>query len=421
MGDAEEFLELRRNAKQSVQREYGLLVDSEEHQYRLFVFLGRWVKQKGVDYIADVAERVLATHRNTQFVLIGPPGDSYGTYALIKLQTLVASDRFQGRLYVKGEFAKVKKDLKLACDFCLMPSRDEPFGFVDLEFASYGAATIGSLRGGLGKVPGFYYRVLDGDSTSHVEAVLCETITTAMRTDKGTLDAMALHARAQNQGPNFSVEAWQRKLLDVYTVVLARRRSSPQRSLLTTYRSGGDLSTASALLNDQDLEAPESTFDARSIIVPSFPALGSDLTGQNVMANAVTHVRQLNKDEFLRQEVDEGLIQRLVEAKVSISSLTQMRAESATRLLADIRWTLRPQDEKRYLTTFLSQKRCGILIIDWVICISYILGPFVSTFFLVFALPETCAGCETIVESVGPIGAMAKALAIVFWTCLASQ
>lgn len=36
--------------------------------------------------------------------------------------------------------------LYYAADFCLMPSRDEPFGIVDIEFAWGGALCIGGLN-----------------------------------------------------------------------------------------------------------------------------------------------------------------------------------------------------------------------------------------------------------------------------------
>ena len=49
-------------------------------------------------------------------------------------------------------------ELHAATDVCLMPSRDEPFGYVDIEFGLYGALCVGFLVGGLGKMPGVYAR-----------------------------------------------------------------------------------------------------------------------------------------------------------------------------------------------------------------------------------------------------------------------
>ena len=38
-------------------------------------------------------------------------------------------------------FLEVPTELKLTCDLCLMPSRDEPFGYADTEF-EHGQAII---------------------------------------------------------------------------------------------------------------------------------------------------------------------------------------------------------------------------------------------------------------------------------------
>merc|ERR1719336_1008047 len=63
---------------------------------RIFVFMGRWVKQKGMDYIADIAEWMVRTHRNLQLAVIGPPGDSFGTYTSLKLQILAQNPNYSG-------------------------------------------------------------------------------------------------------------------------------------------------------------------------------------------------------------------------------------------------------------------------------------------------------------------------------------
>jgi alpha-1,3-glucan synthase len=44
--------------------------------------------------------------------------------------------------------------LLAAADFCLVPSRFEPCGLVDIEFGWNGALMIGHDTGGLGKMPG---------------------------------------------------------------------------------------------------------------------------------------------------------------------------------------------------------------------------------------------------------------------------
>lgn len=54
----------------------------------MFVFVGRWVKQKGVDFIADVAGWLLSTYPDAQLLMIGPIGDPFGSYAKEKMDNL---------------------------------------------------------------------------------------------------------------------------------------------------------------------------------------------------------------------------------------------------------------------------------------------------------------------------------------------
>lgn len=114
---------------------------------RLFVSLGRLVRQKGVDILADVAPWLLSKYPEAQLLVIGPPADGFGFYAQRRLELLVQTGRFKGRLAVHCEFMEVPSCLKWGADFCLMPSRDEPFGYVDIEFAWRGALTVGAQAG----------------------------------------------------------------------------------------------------------------------------------------------------------------------------------------------------------------------------------------------------------------------------------
>ena len=124
--------------------EFGFNVDPNA---RLFVSLGRLVRQKGVDILADVAEWLLSTYPEAQLLVIGPPADGFGYYAQRRLEALADLECFQGRLVAKCQFIEAKPSLKWGADFCLMPSRDEPFGYVDIEFAWRGAVIVGAQSG----------------------------------------------------------------------------------------------------------------------------------------------------------------------------------------------------------------------------------------------------------------------------------
>ncbi|CAK0867763.1 unnamed protein product [Prorocentrum cordatum] len=159
----------RAAAKATIQRQLGL---REDPSAKLFVSLGRLVRQKGVDLLADVAPWLLEKYPDAQLVIVGPVGDGFGHYAGHHLQGLAEDERFRGRVFVKCEFQKVGDDLRFAADFCLMPSRDEPFGYVDVEFAWCGALVVGAQAGGLGKVPGFYYVAQNRENLSRLRREL---------------------------------------------------------------------------------------------------------------------------------------------------------------------------------------------------------------------------------------------------------
>lgn len=68
--------EQRMEYKASTQKWAGLDVDESK---RLFVFVGRWSRQKGIDLIADLTPRILEHYPNAQVICIGPVIDLYGT------------------------------------------------------------------------------------------------------------------------------------------------------------------------------------------------------------------------------------------------------------------------------------------------------------------------------------------------------
>ncbi|KAI7845483.1 hypothetical protein COHA_001031 [Chlorella ohadii] len=157
------FFASKLEAKLAYQAAKGLQVGAE---HKLIVFLGRITHQKGCDLIALAARDILKGNRHAQIVMAGPIGDEYGEQArtLLEKGTLsevVLAHDFPGRVvnaagqYVAGA---EKEQLILATDFFLCPSRFEPCGLADIEFGWLGAVQIGHHTGGLGKMPGFYYR-----------------------------------------------------------------------------------------------------------------------------------------------------------------------------------------------------------------------------------------------------------------------
>lgn len=119
----------------------------------LFVFVGRWSKQKGVDLIADVMPSLLDKKPKIQLICVGPVIDLYGRFAAEKLARLM--EMYPDRVYSKPEFTALPPYLFSGADFALIPSRDEPFGLVAVEFGRKGALGVGARLGGLGLMPGW--------------------------------------------------------------------------------------------------------------------------------------------------------------------------------------------------------------------------------------------------------------------------
>ena len=108
----------------------------------LFVFVGRWSMQKGIDLIADVFPSVLENYPNVQLICVGPVIDLYGRFAAIKFNRMM--DLFPGRVLSRPEFTFLPPYIFSGAEFALIPSRDEPFGLVAVEFGRKGALGIGS-------------------------------------------------------------------------------------------------------------------------------------------------------------------------------------------------------------------------------------------------------------------------------------
>ncbi|CAL1149247.1 unnamed protein product [Cladocopium goreaui] len=124
----------------------------EDPGAKILIFIGRWVKQKGVDHIAMLTPAFLRSHPEVQIILAGPPDDACGLYAGTLLDQL--GDEFKGRLFVCTKFFRLPEELRRGAHLCFTPSCSEPFDYVDVEFGLLGVPSVGAAIGGLGKMPG---------------------------------------------------------------------------------------------------------------------------------------------------------------------------------------------------------------------------------------------------------------------------
>ncbi|TFK55043.1 glycoside hydrolase family 13 and glycosyltransferase family 5 domain-containing protein [Heliocybe sulcata] len=175
----------------------------------LFVFVGRWSKQKGVDIIADVMPSMLEKRPQIQLITVGPVIDLYGRFAAEKLNRLM--ELYPDRVYSKPEFTALPPFLFSGADFALIPSRDEPFGLVAVEFGRKGALGVGSRLGGLGLMPGWWFPV-ESTSTQHMQSQLKKTIKMAL---KSTEEERAV-LRARSAVQRFPVVEWRQRMEDFH-------------------------------------------------------------------------------------------------------------------------------------------------------------------------------------------------------------
>jgi alpha-1,3-glucan synthase len=129
----EKFEQDRAELKRKAQEWAGL---AQKPNAELLVFVGRWSMQKGIDLIADIMPGVLRDNENVQLICVGPVIDLYGKFAALKLQTI--AQKFPSRVYSKPEFTALPPFIFSGADFALIPSRDEAFGLVAVEFGRKG-------------------------------------------------------------------------------------------------------------------------------------------------------------------------------------------------------------------------------------------------------------------------------------------
>jgi len=445
-----DFAERKKQAKLFVQEKYGL---TQNPDARIFVFVGRWVKQKGVDYIADVAEWMLSSYADSQLIIIGPVGDPYGSYAKEKLEQLNRTGRYSNSLYVKADFMKVPAELKLACDFCLMPSRDEPFGYVDIEFGWYGAVVVGSLRGGLGKLPGFYFQILNSDSSAHMQRRLKKAICKAMDCNRELLDQMSAVARMSS----FPVEDWQCELSKIYGKVMdkfdweAVGAKPPEEQVsngLATIKSGQVMTASSQnlagpavprllldlpgypyaqdpnmpYLNSARMHSHRSNHimnSARSQLYTTRSSLHSHrstCSGSSALSVMESEMESNfmgggmiaeDEEEFLHQEITEAEVQARVERVFH----ERGSVKNAAGLLEEVEWDMEIARERGAVSKRLGCRIFGAPVMDWIICMSYITGP------LIAALPISLYSEESLCYFV--VDPVTQALSLIVWTFFA--
>jgi starch synthase len=121
---------------------------SKSHDTPLLTFVGRLVHQKGLDILADSIRKLFVEDEDIQLIVIG---DNGGGEIVELLKTLEA--KFDNRIRVFSSYDDtLANQIFAAGDFCIIPSRFEPCGVVDLIAQLFGNIPIVHSVGGLVKV-----------------------------------------------------------------------------------------------------------------------------------------------------------------------------------------------------------------------------------------------------------------------------
>jgi alpha-1,3-glucan synthase len=112
-------------------------------------------------------------------------------------------EKYPRRVYSKPEFTALPPFIFTGAEFALIPSRDEPFGLVAVEFGRKGALGVGARVGGLGQMPGWWFTV-ESTTTKHMLHQFKSAIEEALASK--TEQRAVMRARSAKQ--RFPVAKW---------------------------------------------------------------------------------------------------------------------------------------------------------------------------------------------------------------------
>lgn len=267
----------------------------------LLVFVGRWSMQKGIDLIADVMPGVLESRPNVQLICVGPIIDLYGKFAALKLDRMMKL--YPRRVFSKPQFTVLPPFIFSGTEFALIPSRDEPFGLVAVEFGRKGALGIGARVGGLGQMPGWWYTV-ESTTTSHLLKQFKLAIDSALGSK---LEARAM-MRARSAKQRFPVAQWIEDLEILQTTAIRihgkeRAKTQPTQAAAGSYnsiygmmtpqatmsmRSGASSGTVTPPLRSPSRPGTVGSMQRNSMIYSRDPSPGSEAMPRSALGRQIS-------------------------------------------------------------------------------------------------------------------------------------
>lgn len=105
---------------------------------KVFLFVGRWTKLKGVDLLINIFSEIIIQHKNVYLIIISNTPQSLKNKLLNKTKNFIFIEPLKD----------IKSFIKLA-DAIILPSKIESFPFIMLEAGLYKKLFIGSNVGGI--------------------------------------------------------------------------------------------------------------------------------------------------------------------------------------------------------------------------------------------------------------------------------
>jgi len=122
---------------------------------RLFVFVGRLERLKGVDLILRALTRITAggEHQDVRLLVLGEDSGAGGVSEKARLQKMAHELGIAGRVDFPGSVAQARlATYYAAAEAALMPSYNESFGLAGLEAQASGTAVVAGRGAGLASV-----------------------------------------------------------------------------------------------------------------------------------------------------------------------------------------------------------------------------------------------------------------------------
>ncbi len=140
------------HSKQKIKNHLASLGLIQDPTRPLFVFVGRYAVEKGIDFLDPMLEEINKNHGNC--IIMGVKGFSEAEGIMQALHKKYASHK---NIYIMKGAPKEEQFgpknlgmlIRAASDFALVPSHEEAFGLVPLEFLSLGSIPITSRISGL--------------------------------------------------------------------------------------------------------------------------------------------------------------------------------------------------------------------------------------------------------------------------------